>query len=208
MRSADRLRQCAPALVLALVAGLGLGVSGMLTRGFAAVTSDGVRRIDLAHTPRALAPIRMVDSAGHLFSLDAAQAGATLITLAYTSCVEICRTTASGQAYLQQELRARRLEGRAHLLTISFDPARDTPAVLRNYARKMGADPALWTFATVANPADLPRLLKLFDIVVLPDGMGGYVHNAAIFAADRRARLVAAYDADRPDQALADLLPD
>lgn len=72
----------------------------------------------------------------------------------------------------------------------------------------MNADPALWTVATVADPADLARLLRVFEIVVLPDGRGDYVHNGAIFIVDERARLVRAYDVDRPDQVLADLIPD
>lgn len=34
------------------------------------------------------------------------------------------------------------------LLSISFDPENDTPAVLKNYASQRTADPARWTFAT------------------------------------------------------------
>jgi protein SCO1/2 len=37
-----------------------------------------------------------------------------------------------------------------HMLTISFDPEFDTPAVLKNYAQAHHADPAHWTFATGA----------------------------------------------------------
>ena len=35
-----------------------------------------------------------------------------------------------------------RLRERVHLLSVSFDPAYDTPAVLATHARKVGADPA------------------------------------------------------------------
>ncbi|MBJ7308978.1 SCO family protein [Rugamonas sp. CCM 8940] len=189
----------------------GLLLFDHLTRSFKAVTSDGVRRIDMARTPRALPAIELVDSTGAHFSLaDIAGAGGqtTLITLVYTYCVDICRTTASGQAYLQQELRARGLDNHVRQLTISFDPWRDTPQALRAYARSMKADPLRWRFATVADPADLARLLKVFEVVVLPDGQGGLVHNGAIFVADPHGRLVQTYDLDRPDQALADLLLD
>lgn len=34
------------------------------------------------------------------------------------------------------------------LVTMSFDPARDTPGVLRAYAQTMGADPERWRFVT------------------------------------------------------------
>ncbi|MCX6895409.1 MAG: SCO family protein, partial [Verrucomicrobia bacterium] len=34
------------------------------------------------------------------------------------------------------------------LLTLSFDPAYDTPAVLKEYAERYGCDPARWSFLT------------------------------------------------------------
>lgn len=206
-----RLYCWGPGLAMCALALAGLLLFDHLTRGFQAVTSDGVRRIDLVRAPRPLPAIQLVDSAGARFSLAdiAGPSGqSTLITLVYTHCVDVCRTAASGQAYLQQELRARGLDNHVRQLTISFDPGRDTPEALRAYARGMQADPLRWRFATVADAADLARLLKAFEVVVLPDGRGGLVHNGAIFAADRFGRLVQTYDLDRPDQALADLLLD
>lgn len=197
------------ALMLVLVAALAL--FGGLTRGFQTVTSDGARRIDMQRAPPSLDDIALVDSGGKALSLSGAAARpghTTLVTFAYTTCIDICRTTASGLAYLQQELAARGMDQRIQLLTISFDPARDTPVVLAAYAKKMKADPARWTFAGVRDQSDLDRLLDKFGIVVLPDGLGGFVHNGAIFVADERGRVVRSYDVDRPDQALADLLPD
>jgi protein SCO1/2 len=205
------LRGWGPALAMCALALAGLLLFDHLTRGFQAVTSDGVRRIDLVRAPRPLPPIQLVDSSGARFSLAdiAGPSGqSTLITLVYTHCVDVCRTAASGQAYLQQELRARGLDQQVRQLTISFDPKRDTPEALRAYARSMQADPLRWRFATVADAADLARLLKAFEVVVLPDGRGGLVHNGAIFVADPLGRLVQTYDLDRPDQALADLLLD
>lgn len=207
-------RRHGPALALAAVVCAGAALFAALTGGFRTVTSDGMRRLELEQAPRPLPAVALLDSRSRRFPLDRlAQidgdaSRVTVIMLGYTYCVEICRTTASGLAYLQQELRARGLDKRVRLLTISFDPARDTPAALDDYSRKLNADPAQWTFATVAAQADLARLLKPFDIVVLPDGMGGYVHNGAFFVADSGGRLIRAYDIDRPDQVLADLLPD
>ena len=34
------------------------------------------------------------------------------------------------------------------MLSVSFDPKNDTPAVLKKHAKKLGADPAVWTFVT------------------------------------------------------------
>ncbi|MDN5843302.1 MAG: SCO family protein, partial [Alcaligenaceae bacterium] len=118
----------------------------------------------------------------------------------------ICRRRMSGLSWMQLAIQSRGLEDRVRLLTLSFDPANDTPQVMAEHARRFGADPQLWTFATVRDHADLDGLLKLFDIVVLPDGLGGYAHNAALFLIDEKGWLSRAYDIDRPDLALADYL--
>lgn len=194
---------CAIAL-LGVIAAL---LFGMTTRGFRAVTSDGVRQLDLARAPATLPDIELTDASGARMSLSAAGDGRqTLVTLLYTHCVTVCRTSASGQAYLQAELVRRGLDRDYRLLSISFDPLRDTPAVLRAYGRKNGADPALWRLATVSRVADLPALLEAFGVVVLPDGFGDYSHNAAYFLIDAHGRLARAYDIDRPDVVLADIV--
>ncbi len=194
---------------IAVVMALGLLALGGVTRGFAAVTADGVRRIDLERAPRTLPALSMIDQTGNAFSLaDYGKASpyTTFLTLVYTRCHTICRTSASGLAFLQQEIRSRDLENRVRLLTLSFDPFNDTPAVLAEYANGLGADASLWRSATVGATADLEAMLGVFDIVVIPDGLGGYSHNAALFRIDEHGKLVKAYDIDRPDLALADYL--
>ena len=44
-------------------------------------------------------------------------------------------------------------------VTISFDPAHDTPEVLTAYATSLGADPEQWRFAT-AEPNHLENVVK------------------------------------------------
>ncbi|WP_199688310.1 SCO family protein [Noviherbaspirillum sedimenti] len=200
------LRTCVATL---LVAAAALAAFYWVTAGFSAVSADGVRRAHLAQAPRALPDLALIDQRGEPLALSdygAPRQKATFVALVYVQCQTVCRTSASGQAWLQHAIRARGLQERVQLLTLSFDPRNDSPAVLDAYARKLGADSALWKFATVRDAADLPALLGLFDIVVLPDGLGGYSHNAALFLVDGNGRLARAYDIDRPDLALADFL--
>ncbi|HEY5928939.1 MAG TPA: SCO family protein [Burkholderiales bacterium] len=190
----------------ALVVALSFGAFSAATHGFVAVTSDGLRRARLASAPRELPDIPLVDSTGATLSLRAyAQPGAavTFVSLVYVRCNSICLTSAGSQSWLQDEILARGMEGRARLLTLSFDPASDTPPVLSAYAKRFAAKPDLWRVATVRETADLKRMLDLFGIVVLPDGRGGYTHNAALFVIGGDGRLEGAYDSDRPDIALA-----
>jgi protein SCO1/2 len=180
-----------------------------VTHGFAAVTSDGVRRADIASAPRALPALGLIDSTGRTLSLSDygdSSTQVTFVTLAYVQCQTVCLTSAAGQSWLQGEIRARGLSGRVKLLTLSFDPHNDTPSVLAELARRLNADSDFWRFATVRDARDLQAMLKLFGIVVLPDGLGGYSHNAALFLVGQDGRLSRAYDVERPDIALADYL--
>ena len=55
------------------------------------------------------------------------------------------------------------------------------------------------------DPIELRGLLDAFGVVVLPDGAGGFVHNAAIYLVDATGRLAHVYDADAAERAIAEL---
>lgn len=180
-----------------------------VTHGFRALSADTARRIALADAPRPLPAMPMIDAQLRQFALSdlpGPQNRWTIATLAYTRCVDICRTSASGLAFLQQAIEESGLQERVQLLTLSFDPAFDTPEQLRRYAEQLGAIPEQWRFATVTRTSDLKPMLDLFDAIVLPDGMGGYDHNAALFLIDSKGTVVRAYDVNQPDLMLDDLL--
>lgn len=173
-----------------------------LTHGFHAVTSDQARQRALAASPRELPSIPLVDSHGWLTDLRdiTGERRFTVVALVYTQCTSLCLLTASSEAYLQARLREAGLLSQVRLVTISFDPARDTPEVLARYAGRVKADADAWTIATVADPADLERLLDIFGVVVIPDIGGEYTHNGALFLVDQRGRLFDALDPDAADR--------
>jgi len=190
-------------LTLAAIAAATVFGAYHLTHGFRAVTSDQARQRTLAASPRALPSIPLVDSHGQRAELRqvANEHPYTVIALVYTQCTSLCLLTASSEAYLQARLRDAGLQEQVGLVTISFDPARDTPEELARYARRVKADAATWTITTVADPSDLDALLDTFGVVVLPDGAGGYTHNGALFLVDRHGRLFDALDPDAADRA-------
>lgn len=187
---------------------LAIALFGWASRGFAVVTSDGARRVDMERSPRVVPDIDLIDSRGDVLTLSerVGKGRVTIVALVYTRCTTICRVTASSEAYLQAQIRSRALDDQIRLLTLSFDPAHDTPDTLARYARRMRVDRDVWTIATVSNVEDLSRMLDVFGIVVIPDGLGGYEHNGALFVIDKAGRLAGAYDIGSPDRALADLL--
>lgn len=186
------------ATVIAAVYGL-----HCITHGFRAVTSDKARQLVLAQSPRQLPSIALVDSHERPADLReiVSERPFTVVALVYTQCTSLCLLTGSSEAFLQTRLRDAGLEKQVQLVTISFDPARDTPEALARYARRMKADADLWTITTVADPSDLEQLLDAFGVVVVPDGAGDYEHNGALFLVDRSGRLFDALDPDAADLA-------
>ena len=69
------------------------------------------------------------------------------VTFIYTSCPDICPLLTEMLAGVQDELGAD-FGPRVAFVSITVDPARDTPEVLKAYAQGVGANPAGWSFLT------------------------------------------------------------
>ena len=85
------------------------------------------------------------------------------------------------------------LEGKVALLSISFDPAFDRAEVLRAHAKTVGADPAVWRFAT-AEEAVVDRLAAEFGINVIREQDGTITHNLRTAVIDPSGRVVSIVD--------------
>jgi protein SCO1/2 len=194
------------ALATLTLLALGLALIGGQTAGFRAFTSETLRRVELLDAPKPLSELAVVDERNRHVSLPRliGEGGKVwLVDFVYTSCTTLCLSLGTSFQQLQRALVERGLEGRVGLLSISFDPARDTPVALRDYARRMHADPRIWKFATLADGRDARRLLDEFGIVVIRAPAGEFDHNAAIHVVDARARLQAIFELSQPAEALS-----
>ena len=67
----------------------------------------------------------------------------------YTHCTDICPLTVPQMGLLHLEyLNDPDFRSAVHFVSITVDPERDTPEVLRKYAERFSADPDLWLFLT------------------------------------------------------------
>lgn len=140
--------------------------------------------------------------------------GETLvITFIYTRCPlpDFCPLMDRHFKQLQQAIGASStLRGRVHLVSITVDPAFDTPAVLRKHAAELGANPAVWTFLTSEEPDAKAFAGSLGVFVSRGHGdQGAIVHNLRTAIVDPQGRLAKIYDGNdwTPDQILRDLEP-
>jgi protein SCO1 len=86
--------------------------------------------------------------------------------------------------------------GAVRLVSISFDPVRDGPQELRAYRARYSRDAVGWSLATPAVEAELESWLRAFGVVVIPDELGGFAHNAAMHVVGPQRTLVAIHDLD------------
>ncbi|MGH6927213.1 MAG: SCO family protein [Dongiaceae bacterium] len=134
---------------------------------------------------------------------------ATAITFIYVRCPlpQFCPMMDRRFAEIQKALKSDpRLEARARLLSVSFDPQNDTPAALRAHASKLGADPAIWRFAT-APPEIVDRFAAAFGVNVIREPDGTITHNLRTAVIDPDGRAVSVYDGSdwTSDQVIDDL---
>jgi protein SCO1/2 len=66
----------------------------------------------------------------------------------YTSCPDVCPLHTERLAQIQAMVNATPMKDRVRFVTITTDPSRDTPEVLRDYASARGLDTANWLFLT------------------------------------------------------------
>lgn len=129
-----------------------------------------------------------VDQNGRARSLREWRGSPLAITFTYTRCPipEFCpridRHFARAAAAIAGDDV---LRGRAKLLTVSFDPGHDTPAVMKAHAKTLGADERVWTFAT-GTREDVEMFAARFGVAVtrsgdLPDDI---MHNLRTIVVD------------------------
>jgi protein SCO1/2 len=87
-----------------------------------------------------------------------------VVTFFYTSCTTICPVLSTGFANLQARLGDS--PRRIRLISITIDPARDTPAVLKGYGARFRAK-ANWSFLT-GTKAEIERAMEGFNTFI-PD---------------------------------------
>jgi len=183
-----------------LVILMGASILWWGTDGFSAFTAETARRLEVLRSPRQLPATALEDQDGHVFRLQDYQGRLVAVEFIYTRCTTLCRSM--GMAFKQILDRVpQQAPGRDFaLVSISFDTERDDLSSLKAYANTYGADGTRWRIARVRNAADLKPLLNAFGIVVIPDGLGGFEHNAAIHLLGRDGKLIQIIDIDDPLQ--------
>lgn len=153
-------------------------------------TPSGIRLVRIGESVPAVSLVdqevterKFSDFYGHPFAL----------TFIYTRCPlpDYCPLMDRNFVTVQSAiLDGERLSPDTKLLSITFDPEYDTPAILKSHAASLGADPAVWSFLT----GDQKQILYLgeqFGITIVREGDNplDIIHSLRTVVVDREGRV-------------------
>ena len=146
----------------------------------------------------------LTDQTGRSVSLSSLRGEPVAVTFVYTRCPDAtaCPMTVAKFAKLNAALSK---EKAGRLLAVTVDPQNDTPEVLADFAKRVGADPGRWKFLT-GRPDAVARVAESFGVLYYSDH-GKIVHSQAVAVLDPDGRLSAIYYGSdwEPEQVLKDL---
>ena len=160
---------------------------------------ESARRLQALRAPASVANLALdLADGGHVRLADVS-GQILLVDFIYTNCPTYCAALGSVYAQLKQRLTPEIAAGAVRLVSVTFDPARDGPGELRAYRARHSADAAGWEVGRPSRGGDLQNWLSAFGVVVIPDGFGGYAHNAAVHVVGPDRRLIAIHNLEDLD---------
>ena len=97
------------------------------------------------------------------------------ITFLFASCMDTCPLLTAKMAVIQDRL-GRTFGPQAFFLSITVDPERDTPVVLKRYAETHRANTAGWAFLT-GSPAEIREVARNYGIYYKKSPRGDVDHT-------------------------------
>jgi protein SCO1/2 len=126
-------------------------------------------------------PLVTQDGKSVRFYDDLLKGKSVALNIIYTSCTDECPLETARLAQLQR-LLGERMGKDIFFYSISIDPERDTPAVLKAYMEKFGVGPG-WTFLT-GNATDIRAVTKKLGLSRYSDSANKDGHTAILMVGD------------------------
>jgi len=141
---------------------------------------------------------------------------AVVLSFIYTSCPDIngCPLATYVLSRIQERLAAdERANASVRLLSVSFDPANDTPDVMADYGRHFRHHAVDWRFLTAESESALNPILRDYDQFVIRDRGGdgqalttmSHILRVYLIDTDKRIRNIYTPSYLHPDVLYADI---
>ena len=178
------------------------------------LTADDILLSQLYRTGEAVPDEPLLNQDGKPIRFSDFRGKALAVTFIYTRCPlpDFCIRMTNFFSAIQSQLnKEATMSGRWHLLTVSFDPKYDRPAVLKSYAEMHHADRTTWDFATDPDTAgsSVRRIAEGFGLSYADDqGLIAHTLRTALISKEGVLMRVISGNEWRPgdvSQALKDL---
>jgi protein SCO1/2 len=127
------------------------------------------------------------------------------VTFVYASCADTCPLLTAKMAVVQAKLGPE-FGSQVFFASVTVDPERDTPEVLKRYAQAHGANPAGWAFLT-GSPEQIRGVQRRYGIYARKNSGGDVDHTFLTSLIDSDGILRVQYLGVRfdPDELLGDV---
>jgi protein SCO1 len=126
-----------------------------------------------------LPAVSLLDQNGNRVSLASFKGKPVLIDFVYTSCPGPCSVLTSKLVSVAQDLGPR-LGKQVQMISITLDPERDSPKVLKEYAWRLGANRPGWLFLT-GTPQEIDQVLAPYKVRRMKEADGSVTHMETLF---------------------------
>jgi protein SCO1/2 len=132
--------------------------------------------------------LRVRDADGVVRGLDDLRGHPVLASMFFASCTSACPLLISHIKRIEGEAPTS-LRADLRILLVSFDPARDTPAVLVDVARRHGVDPRRWRITAAPDDEAARAMAAVLGIRYRAAAEGTFDHTTAITVLDRQGEV-------------------
>jgi protein SCO1/2 len=187
------------------VCSIGMLVFLMQVAWLMPIPSQGAQRDEILSKIGPAPAFTLTTHDGKRLSLKELGGKVVAITFIYTSCADTCPLLTAKMAGLQAGLGSN-FGSKVFFISITVDPERDTPAVLKRYAEAHGANTAGWAFLT-GSSAEMRQVAKRYGIYYKRRPGGDVDHTFLTSVVDPSGTLRVQYIGVRfnPDDLLRDI---
>ena len=136
-------------------------------------------------------PFSLRDQDGRVLTLDDLAGRALLVDFVFTQCPGPCPLQTARAVAVQRALPDD-VRDRVHFVSISLDPANDTPEAFRAYARKHGADTRNWSFLG-GDPGEVDAVVRSYAVGKTRDAEGVIEHLVVSLLVNGDGKIVRRY---------------
>jgi protein SCO1/2 len=137
----------------------------------------------------------LLDAEGRQVTLDGLRGIVVVLNFIYASCPDFCPLHTDKIVEIQKLVNETPMREMVEFISITTDPVRDTPDVLREYGPDHGLDSYNWRFLT--SGADRPEatraLADRYGLKFEPKDEGYILHGVVTFVIDRQGQIRARF---------------